>query len=212
MPSSERKHYLRFAHSRFAANEPFHAHARDLIGDVNHLADQFSQRRVAWVAREAAHYFEPEGGASIAANTFYLLWRSLPFDIHVRENGESYALRTRLRGAISAGTGTASFRVVVAAEGHGRAYYGSLSNPNVSHRVTSSTAHAWIETASSVVHLDNAMVIQATRDAPSTDEIHGVPSVTTWLRATAEVWAATSSAASVPRLSGLQVDEFYDAR
>jgi len=210
MSSSERKHYLRFAHARFVGDEPFHAFARDLVGNIDHLADQFSQHRVRWVARSASHYFEPEIGAgSIVADTFYRLWQSDAFDLHVRETGESYSLRLRLRAARSAGSGTLTFRVVVAAQGIGRAYYADVSQPNVASAECSSATHAWLELHPPIVHLDLAQVIQATRASQSTDELGGEVIAGRWLRCTAEVWASTTSAASVPRLSGLQVSEYY---
>jgi len=210
MASSERKRYLRFAHSHFLANSAFHAFSRDLIGNVNHLADQFAQRRLSWVAPTSSDYFEPEiGSGSIVADTYYRVWQSLPFDLHVRETGESYALRTRIRGARSTGSGTISFAVAISAEGHGAAYYAGLGNQNVARSITASSTHAWIETASSVVRLTGDQIVQSAQDVQTADAIGGTAVSAQWLRCTAEVWAATSIAASVPRLSGLQIDEYY---
>lgn len=211
MASSERKAYVRFKHGRFATDDPFHAFARDIVGNVNHIADQFAQRRLVWVARDASQYFEPEIGAgSITADAYYRVWQSCPFDLHVRDNGESYALRLRVRGARSAGSGTVTFRVVIASESHGRAYVLDLNNGNAGAAPSSSATHAWLDIGPSIVRLSRDQVAQASRPAQAIDEIGGDVVDAAWLRCTAEVWASTTSTASVPRLSGLQVSEYYD--
>jgi hypothetical protein len=212
MASSERKAYVRFKDARLATDEPFHAFTREMVGNINHLADQFAQRRCAWVAIDSSQYFDPEVGAgSISADTYYRCWQSVPFDLHVRENGESYALRLRIRGARSGGSGTVSFRVAIAAESHARAYYTTLANGNVGAAATSSATHAWLEMGPALARLSTQHVSQATRVLTNAiDEIDGDAVRATWLRCTAEIWATTTSTASVPRFSGLQIDEYYD--
>lgn len=210
--SSERGAYVRFSQARFNGDEPLSSYSRDIVGNVNHIADQFSQVRVAWVARNASHYFEPEVGGTPLVNTLYRLWQSLPFDLHVRETGESYGLRCRVRGARSAGSGTVSFRIVIASESHGAAYVNNadLLNPNVVQGAsTSSATHAWLSLVPPLANLNADQVQQATRVPSTVDEIGGSVVAGSWLRCTAEVWAKTTDAASVPRLSGVQIAEYY---
>ncbi len=213
MSSSERGHFVRTYPTRLAADEPFHAgHARDLVGNVNHLADQYAQRRVAWVALAASHYYEPDiGAASVAANEWYRCWSSTPFDLHVTEAGLSYALRVRVRAARSAGSGTITARAVVAAAGRGRGYYGSLDNTNVAEGASASATHAWLTMSPSdgMIYLSESQVAEAAQDVATTDQIPGDTVTAQWLRCTVEVWARTTDTGSIPRISGCQVDEFY---
>lgn len=192
-------------------DQPAHAGMlRRLIGNINHIADQYAQRRVSW-APIAGIYFEPEvGAASIATGTYYRCWRSTAFDLHVTQASTSYALRCRLHGARSGGAGTVTFRLVVAAEGFGRAWVFDTSNENVSACTTSSATHAWLTLSPATIVLTPTMIAQARmRNAPALDSVGGDAQSGEWLRCTAEVWASTTSTASVPRASGLVVDEYY---
>jgi len=220
MPSSELGWYEDFDPGRVDANRPAGAgHFRRLIGNIDHLADQAAQRRVNWWPISGI-YFAPEE-TSITAGIFYRCWQSCPFDLHVvaqndPDTGEigalsSYGLRVRLHAAISTGSALATFRVVVAGQGLGRAIAtaSSITAPNVAEASTASTTAAWLTPGPAVISLDEDAVDHARQTVTVQNVVGGVDDVAQWLRCTAEVWASTANASSVPRVSGLIVDEYF---
>lgn len=220
MPSSELALYERFGPGRDDGDWPAHAgELRRLIGDIDHLADQYAQRRVEWWPI-SGKYFEPE--VAIADTTTWTrCWTSGPFDLHVYAPSgavgaasailRSYALRTRLHGAISTGTGTARFRVAVALQGAGAQYTQAafVTASNVAEFSTASTTHGWLDAERSVTFLDSDAVAQARSAVIVQNAIGGPPDAALWLRCTAEVWASTSVVGNTPRVSGLVVEEFF---
>src|SRR5688500_6324068 len=122
MATSELGHYVRFAEATMASpsteEAPFSAgHARRTIGNINHLADQYAQRRIAWIRRTGEHF----GIAFpvVGDNTFYFVWASTPFDVHIAAGGESYRFRARIRTSSDDAVAAATFRVVLHRDGVG---------------------------------------------------------------------------------------------
>lgn len=218
MPSSELGWYEDFNPDRENSARPVSAGVfRRLVGNINQIGDQASQRRVNWWPISGV-YFEPETTATLVANTWYRAWHSAPFDLHLYTPvgaGElrSYGLRTRLSGAASALAGTCEFRVVIAAENTGAidASTPAVVSPstNVSMFFTTSTGHAWLTPDRAITYLDASHCTRAARDISVSNIIGGASSLTSWLRCTCEVWAFTSATASVPRVSGVIVDEYW---
>lgn len=221
--SSELGYYERFDPSRVDTDRPASAGLlRRLVGNANHIADQYAQRRVVWLPISGV-YYEPE--VAVVANTVQRLWSSTPFDLHVVEKVDpagvssglrSYGLRIRLHAACSASGGLAIFRVVVAATGRGMQYVTAPPSESAPNRATfgvSSTSHTWYAAeygpaSPQVAFLNDAQIAQArvaesVRDAPG-----GRSSAALWMRCSAEVWASASSGVT-PRVSGLIVDEYY---
>ncbi|MEM9067093.1 MAG: hypothetical protein AAGE52_01265 [Myxococcota bacterium] len=81
---------------------------RVLLNNVSHLADSCGQPLIAWTSSN------PVSRAIAESAVWHRLWNSPTFAVRTRPDGESYRIRTRLRGEFLTGSGNASFAVTLA--------------------------------------------------------------------------------------------------
>ncbi|MGE0400848.1 MAG: hypothetical protein AB7T06_29325, partial [Kofleriaceae bacterium] len=120
MGTSTKGYYARFPEAQGDANDDVDTEIfRDIVDNLNHLGDQYAQTLVNW-APQSGKYMGIDATITPAIDTYYRLWRSGPFDLHVRViDGEvrSYPLYCRLYITGNSGSFQAAFAAVVATEG-----------------------------------------------------------------------------------------------
>lgn len=202
MSTSELGHYVRHTESALDALDPAGTGmARRGLGNFNHLADQFAQRRIGWSAAP----FESVADEPVSGQ-WYLLYTSHPFDLHVKPNGESYGCRARLRVTSGHATNKATFRAVLSARGEGLAevYRGGV---NLAEIEVTQTVYTW-QQAAALIYLDAPLVTRATNDVATVDSIGGSTVTARWLRAQLSVWVDVASSASIAGVGGVELDEY----
>lgn len=205
MATSELGHYVRFDEATVASpsgtEAPFSTgHARRAIGNLNHLADQYAQRRIAWVGRTLTVDEDV-----IVDGVFGFLWASGSFDLHVDGTGESYALRGRLRLSSDDAVASATFRVVIA---HENASLPELfeAGDHTDEITVVRSGFDW--DATSLLYLDAFRIAAAQREVAAIDAVGGDPLSAVWVRARMWIFAKRQSSLAEARLSGVQLDEY----
>lgn len=211
MPTSTLGHYVRFRASDINARDPVDSGmAARALGNLNHLADQYAQVRIKWVA-PVGRSLQTAAGAETLASGHQRLWTSTPFDLHVRPNGESYRLRLRwlLRGDTAGGSGVdAHFMAAIGPAGD------SLSEqfargPNVAEHALTSASLTWVDHPD-LLHLDANLVRRCRQIVPSINEVGGAERNALWLRCELSVWCRVEDLVSdVGALGGLELTEYY---
>jgi hypothetical protein len=207
MATSTLEHYVRFGETSIDSLDPVDSGLSDrALGNLNHVADQYAQRRIGWVLW-GSNYFTHDADITVPANEYSRVWTSTPFDLHVRPDSTTYSCRVRLRVSSNHATATATFRATLAARGdtEGESYRAGV---NVAEIQVTQTGYTW-EQGASLIYLDTPRMrrAQTIEPAPVKNTVSGAVVSGTWLRAQLVVWAAVESGAS-PRLSGLELDEF----
>jgi len=207
MPSSELGHYVRFDEANVDSQEYCDTGiSRRAIGNLDHLADQYAQQRVNWVSHSSLYL--TQDAASITDDVYYPMWTSTPFDLHVREDLESYRCFVRLRVQSDDAVQSAVFRAILAPEGDAEAdLFTAGVNVFTTATITSAT-FAWVS-GGSLIYLDRDHVRRATRTVSTVDSVGGTPVTATWLRARLHVWGARSNSQAEPRLGGVHLREYY---
>ncbi len=202
MATSQLGHYVRFTESALDALDPADTGmARRACGNANHLADQYAQRRIAWVGGP----FVTVGDEPVPGQ-WYRLWTSHPFDLHVLPEGESYRCRLRLRVTSGDASDPATFRAVLSARGGGLAE-AYRDGANVTDVTVTQATYTW-EDPPELVYLDARLVAAAQESVSTVDSIGGEPRAPLWLRAQLSVWVEISDSASIAGLGGVQLDEY----
>lgn len=206
MATTTLQRYVRFGESTIDALDPMDAGlCGRALSNLNHLADQYAQRRVAWVL-PAGSTLSPS--PTPAVDVWGLVWVSAPFDLHVRADGESYRLRARIRGDSNSGSWAATFRVVVAPYEEVVSQR-DVAGANVGDVTFTSASTAW-DAPSALLYLDAARVERARGAAPALDSIGGTTREAPWLRCVAAVFGRVNNAGATARLTGLLVDEYME--
>lgn len=211
MATSRLGHYVRFGESTIDALDPFDSETSgDILGNLNHLADQYAQVRIAWAL--------PTGGTSYAVaagvaevDGYQRLWTSTPFDMHVRASGESYKCRLRVRVAANitgVGSAPASFRFALSAPGEADDELNSAGNNRAVESVSTAGVAEW-RTHSALIWLDAPRVVRATQAVAAIDAVSGETRSARWLRVTLTAWAHVDSIADdTAQLTGLELAEY----
>lgn len=209
MGTSTLGHYTRFDEAFIEGNEPVDTGvAWRAINNLNHLADQYAQHRVNWVAEASGAGLEVVG--TLTAGPRFWIWRSGLFDLHVSEDGESYPLVGWLRvhsghaerqavfyaALVPVGGGTETPEVELAEGGS-----------NVSTCVRTSDAFAW-EPLLAPLTLGGEKLVRARAAIGTRDAVSGPSVVAAIIRARVHVYASINFAGGAPRLGGARFVEF----
>lgn len=182
------------------------------INNLNHLADQYAQHRVNWVipAGKSGLEVDPSGEALTETNRVFL-YRSLPFDMHVREDGTTYDLLVWLRTQSNHATHTATFDAVLSPAAPGTAYSDgerAAAGVNVGTTTATSTTAAWSQVSPAALTLDQRMVARSTDRASTVDTVGGPERGVDWLRVELWVYCGVSDVLATPELSGVRAVEY----
>ncbi|HEU4616173.1 MAG TPA: hypothetical protein VFS15_28945 [Kofleriaceae bacterium] len=132
----------------------------------------------------------------------------------MRDDQTSYRCRVRLRAATENSLALVSFRAALCPVGEGEeTMYANDAASVASTGAISSTTHAWYD-AASLLYLDTRLTARASRAVATIDSIGGDEISARWLRVQLSVWASYSwsgaaQSATPPRLSGVELDEYY---
>lgn len=212
MSTSEKGHYTRFDEALLGEQDFCDTGMlRRGLSNLDHLADQYAQTLVKWVAPTGKSASPPiEASDEMGANIFKRVWTSTPFDLPVRSStGESYRCRLRARiadiDASGAGDEFATFRFVLAPIGLSEA---ELQSDGVNVKTLSvfeNEGAVW-KTPADLIYLDAALTRRAKQRVSAIDSIGGSAISATWLRAHLVVWAASSDGLTVwPALTGVDL-------
>ena len=208
MASSELGHYVRFNEALLGEDDFADAGmCRRAVGNLDHLADQLSQVRVAALF-PSGDYAAPYEASPVIA-TFYEVWRSNSFDLHVKGDGSSYRCRIRLRVTSAHASHAAAFRAALSWEGGPHLAEVLRNEENVESVAVTSASVSWQE-PTSLVYLDPERVRQAREDLASIDSVGGEERTGTRLRACLVVFGSVANVAAQARLHGATVAEFYE--
>lgn len=220
---------VEFAASLYgAAADPVDtAIARDGVANgLLHCADSYAQVRVNYAAPVSAvtgndHDNHLTLDITPVASTWYLM-TGFPmglWPVTLRADGTPYALRIRAGGSVSGGTGTATFRFVLAPIYH-LALDGISDSLDSSFECsTTSTSAVWLTngvsqatSSATVMQITANQASEWTRSVQVYDAVSGASSHTTD-QCLVSLWcfAKTSSAASVPRLHNVHLAEYVGA-
>ncbi len=219
-PSSDDKFYTRFDESLLDDGDFVDAGMMNrCIGNLDHLADQMSQNRVKWILDEGAGPLVVDSDVTPGAGTYFgtidgrpvlnLLWRSPAFDLHLRETGETYKCRARLRFGSADAVHTTALRVALAPPGFSDVAINDVTGPNTLQTTTQArTAHAW-EDIASLIYLDTEWVRRASSAVSTVDSVGGEVAGATWIRAELVVAATVSNPGATAELSGVELTEYF---
>ena len=208
MASSELGHYVRFGESLIGEDDFADAGmCRRALGNLDHLADQFAQVRVASLF-PSGDYASPYE-ASPSTGTFYEVWRSNSFDLHVKADGSSYPCRVRLRVTSNHASYAATFRAVLSWEGANHRAEALRNDDNVESVSTTSATVSWKQPAG-LIYLDDDRVERAREDIAAIESVGGEERTGTRLRACLVVFGSIANAAAQARLHGALVHEFFE--
>lgn len=203
MATSTLGHYVRFGTTAIDGLDPVDSGmAGRALGNLNHLADQYAQVRVAWVGY-SSQYFTYNQGQEPANGYWGLVWLSSAFDMHLRSDGTTYRCRARMRAEAAALMG---FRLVLAPVGQHYSEMQTNDSSNVAD-ISVDGAGAWYD-AASLLYLDAARAHRAQQTVATADSAGGDAISARWLRAQVAVYAL-SDGSTVPKLSGVQLAEYY---
>lgn len=213
MPSSKLGHYVNFSPAQVGTIAPVDSGmSQRAIGNLNHLADQFAQRRIGWVSPDPNQYFAVGDDYEVVTVAgFQRLWTSTPFDLHIRGDGESYRCRLRWRlygNAYGLPSNKAKFRAVIGPAGDSESEL-FAGGPNTAfHEVDSLNEwEGWVEHGE-LLYLDSARVRRWRKSVAAINEPGGREATAIWLRCELSVWCWAADVGA-GRLSGLQLDEYF---
>lgn len=219
MATSEDGHYTRFDESLIddgdAADTGMHRRA---IGNLDHLADQFAQNRVKWILPSGS-YFEVDPDITPGTDTYFgtittsgdgvlnMLWKSTPFDLHVREIGETYHCRCRLRVRSNHFSNTATFRACLAPVGFSAAEVARADVNTADTNAVSGTGFSW-EDVDALMYLDDALIARATQSVSVPNAVGGEYRGATWLRVELVIVGQVNDATAEAHLDGCELTEY----
>lgn len=212
MPSSKLGHYSRFIASQMGATQPVDSGmAGRALGNLNHLADQCAQVRVAWTAPTGLAIGYNEDGPTV--DGFQALWTSTPFDLHINDDGTSYPCRLRMRLAAEEqgfDSHPPIFRFVLAPEGASQIDMVVADPVSVAElSVDNGGVMTWYAHGS-LLRLNRRKVSEATRSVQTRNSIGGGLSTAAWLRVELSAWARVGATGDdIASLGGLELAEYY---
>lgn len=213
MGSSLLGHYVRFEEARLAFGDFVDTGiARRALNNLNHLADQRGQILVNWAGAPASYGdgFVGAYATSVAASTYYEIWRSTTFDLSVREDGSSYRCRTRANVTSNTGLYAAAFRTVLSWIGQDDAVERERNLQNVGEVAVTSASYSW-EQPNDLLYLTADQVRRARAAASVINSVGGAEVSGIRLRARVSVHASVVNVAATARIKGLHLAEFYGA-
>lgn len=191
---------------------PLSSHVtRILASNVNHFADQQCFHLINWTAPLAA-----AGTPWIVPSTVTTFWSRIALDrvpLVLRSDGSSYPVRLALAGATSNVAGTVQFAAFLSSDpASGSDFINDTAIPVEFGAVysTSSTTHAWLTpTRGSGFFVPPQSVVEASRIARVTlTDTGGVPAEVETVEAFLQIFATTTNAAGVPRVSGVHLSQY----
>lgn len=201
---------IRFDDAEYAANAAFSAHqAQTLVNNALSFADQNGQVRACWETHDSASlYMTPR--TPMTVSRFYKIVEVGPFPLLVRENGAPYNLRCRVAGYTNQAN-TVQFRLIVAPWGAptGDLTSGTITRPElVLVATTNSTTHGWLTpVGDNLLEPEAIDAVDALSEITTLDGIGGDPVGVDECLFTMSVWASTTNASAIPRLTGYYVAE-----
>jgi hypothetical protein len=194
--------------------------ARIILSNLNHLADEFAQARVAMSGTVAA--LSGKSGyltsrTPVATNTPYLVV-SYTFPLSIRAAGQSYKVRVRVGGATANAAAAATFRLVLSPGFDASAAVSGPTDASYTSGATSSTSAAWLTGASdgtnayaTMMELNSAQVDLCMAEFATSVSLGGDPASVNVPWVTLSVFAETTNVTYVPRLYSLLASEVVGA-
>jgi len=187
------------------------------IGNLNHLADQVSQNRVKWILGAGVGAYEVDSTLTPGTDSYFsdegpinMLWRSGPFDLHMRQSGETNRCRVRVHFESEDATHTATLRATLAPLGFAEIGIGDVTGVNtVQSDARAATTPTWFDMAN-LIYLDREWVRRARESVSSVDTIGGEDVLVTWMRVELVIASSISNASAVAKLSGCELTEYLE--
>ena len=188
MATSEDGYYTRFSESLLDDGDFCDTGMlRRCLGNLNHLADQCAQNRINWTLPSGVSGFVVDSDLTVSIDTYFadvldgtvfplMLWKSPPFDLHVRETGRSYRCMVRVNIHSASATKAAKVRVVLAPFGPGNSASEELAVNGVNVVTSSgvaSTSYAWQTISTPLMYLDELMVSRAQTTVSVRNDVGG---------------------------------------
>lgn len=207
MATSALGHYVRFGETAIDSLDPCDSGMlQRAIGNLNHVADQCAQVRVAWVGRATGNnYYTYDSGGAPAAGVYERIWLSTSFDMHLRSDGRPYQGRVRVRCSSNHATNAVWIRAVLAPQGLVEGEHFSAGTHVAEWNIARST-YSW-ETGT--LQMDETVTMRAIHDAPIVDAVGGTVRAGQWLRVQLGIYATHATGAE-PRVSGVQLAEYLE--
>ncbi len=190
--------------------------SRIVMSNLNHMADEFAQVRVALSSTKISSFYAEPYLTSRQPQTPgvpYLI-TSASFPMNVRVQGQAYKLRVRIGGATANAAATATFYAVLG-QGHRASADVSLASDAVYVTAgTASTSAAWLTGASqgaqaytTMVEMDAAATALCLAQFPTAEQLGGDPVSVPLTWATLSIFASTTNLSYVPRLYSVYAAE-----
>lgn len=205
--------------SQFATDEPFRSRfGRQVVNNALHYADEQAQVRVTWCAL-SGQFLTTDAIVAGNVNTYLPISTFGPFPVAIRADDTPYIFRVRLHGSSSAAN-SVTFRAALAPivgpvdPALGLDYAREQVNAagtNVLVASTSSTTPAWLAASGGATTRDADDVIVDGFETMATVSAAGASARTLSVDVpmlAVHVWAASTTAAAQPRLSGLYYAEY----
>jgi hypothetical protein len=180
---------------------------RQVIGNLDHLADQYAQVRVAWeLPTDAPVAFDTSDTESVEEAVPYRLWTSCPFDLHVLPDGTTYPCRVSLKITSGSDSDAATFRAVMTRVGAGDGEHFE-DGPNATEIAITHDEITW-HLADDLIYLDSRARSRATVRVPTINAPGGTETSALWLRVTLTVWVTVNDSTSIAALRGVELHEY----
>lgn len=190
--------------------------ARDYaVNNLLHLADEYAQVRVAWIAPTEGEGYVTGRTASITADRWYPIASFGAFPIALRQDGSSYRLRVRLGGSSSGGHAV-KFRLVFAPQRDALDLVNTTAGDFIFETATTTSGTgAWltgtsqgVEAWTTQVQIPPEYAATWMRETSTLSDIGGSAVGVQQCLVACSIFGSTANAASVPRLSGVYAAEF----
>lgn len=219
MATSEKGHYVRLDEALVEAQDFVDAGIhRRAISNLDHLADQYAQALIKWVAPSTFPLgFQPFGEdpepEELDHDVFHRIWTSWAFDLPVRKStGEAYRcrLRARIKAGPTAGTSDfATFRFVLAPFGFSESELFTTGANVKEMSIFGGTAAQWQGTNDgSLIYLDASLTARARATVASLNTIGGNQIDAVWLRAQLVCFSMASAVTVYPELTGVDLSAY----
>ena len=208
MATSIHEGVIRYEIAQLDTDEPVDtAHARILINNALHFADEAGQVLVA---------FPPISGRSMESvpnvvSTWTRITAFGPFALRVQSDGTPYPVVVQLAG-VTSGAGPVTFRVALTPDDDDDERAEILAaGDNTSDASTSSTTLAWLTMGTSPITLTPAKASAMTQTLSTIDAVGGDPVSVRVCLCRVAVWGQYTGSKSQPILHGLYAREYIGA-
>lgn len=190
--------------------------ARDYaINNLLHLADEYAQVRVAWIAPVESEGYISGRTSSLTADRWFPIGSFGPFPIALRESGDSYRLRVRVAGSSSGGHAV-KFRIVLAPLREALDLVNTTTADFIFETATTTSGTgAWLTGASigveawtTQVQLPAEYAAAWMRETATLTDVAGTAVGAQQCLVAVNVFGSTANTGSVPRLAGVYAAEF----